>query len=407
MQVKPNLRFTLFFGFKKRRNKMKIKEIISDERVAEKLNKDGIFEATEVQREAIPVIMNNRDAIIQSETGSGKTLAFVLPIIENIRGNGIEALIVAPTRELAKQITHVFNKYSRFKAVSIYGGTSVINQIRDLKKANIVVGTPGRLLDLMNRKELHINKIKYLVLDEADRMLDMGFIDDIERIIRATNREKQTLLFSATIPKKIIEIGKKYMKNPKRIVIERRITSAKQIHKFYVVSFKEKFSLLVHLLQKQDADLSLIFCATKKMTDNLARELKRYGISAGAIHGDMSQKQRETMLNNFRQKRINVLVATDVAARGLDIDDITHIYNFDIPKEVIMYTHRAGRTARMGNEGKVISLISEKDYLLFREILEKNEIEEMEKPEFQKLFFKMDKEERYNYPRRYGRRIRR
>ncbi|RLF47011.1 MAG: ATP-dependent helicase [Thermoplasmata archaeon] len=370
---------------------MKIEEIVSDKRVVELLHKDGIVEATKVQEKSIPLIMDGKDVVVQSETGSGKTLAFVLPIIENISGDKIEALVIAPTRELAKQITYVFKRYSQFNAVSIYGGVSITNQIKNLKTANIIVGTPGRLLDLLDRGELHIDEIKYLVLDEADRMLDMGFIDDIEKIMKRTNENRQTLLFSATIPKEVIDMSNRYMIEPAKVMIKGVVTTAKLCHKFYVVSFKEKFSLLVHLLQTKDANLSLIFCATKKMADNLARELQRYDIRAKAIHGDLSQNQREQVLHDFRQKRIDVLVATDVAARGLDIDDITHIYNFDLPNEILMYTHRAGRTARMGNEGEVISLVSEKDYLLFGKIKKTENIEEMKKPNFRRLFFKMEK----------------
>ncbi len=370
---------------------MKIEEIVSDKRVVELLHKDGIVEATKVQEKSIPLIMDGKDVVVQSETGSGKTLAFVLPIIENISGDKIEALVIAPTRELAKQITYVFKRYSRFNAVSIYGGVSITNQIKNLRTANIIVGTPGRLLDLLDRGELHIDEIKYLVLDEADRMLDMGFIDDIEKIMKRTNKNRQTLLFSATIPKEVIDMSNRYMVEPAKVMIKGVVTTAKLCHKFYVVSFKEKFSLLVHLLQTKEANLSLIFCATRKMADNLARELQRYDVRAKAIHGDLSQNQREQVLHDFRRKRIDVLVATDVAARGLDIDDITHIYNFDLPNEILMYTHRAGRTARMGNEGEVISLVSEKDYLLFGKIKRTKNIEEMKKPNFRRLFFKMEK----------------
>ncbi|MCD6512493.1 MAG: DEAD/DEAH box helicase [Thermoplasmata archaeon] len=371
---------------------MKMKEIIENDSIALKLEKDGITEATHVQEKAIPVIMEGNDVVVKSETGSGKTLAFVLPIIENIEGNGIEALVIAPTRELAKQITGVFNRYSKFRATAIYGGVSISNQINELKRTNIVVGTPGRLLDLIRRQELNLKNVKYLVLDEADRMLDMGFIDDIESIIKATKRERQTMLFSATIPEQVVKISKKYMKNAEKIMIEGRVTSEKQEHMFYVVSFNEKFSLLVHLLKKNNDGISLIFCATKRMTDNVAKELRKNGIKSGAIHGDMSQKQREEMLKRFRKREIDVLVATDVAARGLDIDNIGYIYNFDVPREEEMYVHRAGRTARMGNEGRIISLVSEKDYTLFGRIARKNdEIKEMKKPDFERVHFRMEK----------------
>jgi len=376
---------------------MKIGKMVKDRNIVENLARDDIVDATEVQEKAIPVIMEGKDAVVQSETGSGKTLAFVLPIAEKLRGEGIKALVIAPTRELAKQITSVFKKYTHLKSVSIYGGVSISRQIEELQHANVAVGTPGRLLDLIERGELRLSGIQFLVLDEADRMLDMGFIEDIEKIIEATNEHRQTLLFSATIPDEVIRISRKYMKNPIKILIERKTTTVKQKHLFYVVSVNEKFSLLVHLLKNSNGSHSLIFCATKKMADSVAAQLKMYGIKAEAIHGDLTQKQREQVLHKFRKKMVRALVATDVAARGLDIDGITHVYNFDVPNEIEMYTHRAGRTARMGNEGMVISIVSDKDYVLFGRIHRaKGNLEEVEKPQFQKIPFKID---RYNKKR--------
>jgi len=376
---------------------MKIEEMISDKKLAEKLTKDGIIEATEVQERAIPLIMQGKDAVVQSETGSGKTLAFVLPIAENINEGSLKALIVVPTRELAKQITDVFKKYTELRTISIYGGVSITRQIEGLQNANVAVGTPGRLLDLLNRGKLKLNEIEFFVLDEADRMLDMGFIDDIEKIIRASSVKRQTMLFSATMPEEVVMMSRKYMHEPEKILIGKKTTTAKQKHMFYVVSVNEKFSLLVHLLQGGNGSHSLIFCATKRMTDSVAKQLKKHGIRAEAIHGDLSQKQREDVLYKFRKKEINTLVATDVAARGLDIDGITHIYNFDLPREIEMYTHRAGRTARMGNEGEVISIVSDRDYVLFGKIYKaKGGMEEMKKPSFQEIPFKVNK--------RYGRR---
>jgi len=371
--------------------------MISDKKLAEKLTKDGIIEATEVQERAIPLIMQGKDAVVQSETGSGKTLAFVLPIAENINEGSLKALIVVPTRELAKQITDVFKKYTELRTISIYGGVSITRQIEGLQNANVAVGTPGRLLDLLNRGKLKLNEIEFFVLDEADRMLDMGFIDDIEKIIRASSEKRQTMLFSATMPEEVVMMSRKYMHEPEKILIGKKTTTAKQKHMFYVVSVNEKFSLLVHLLQGGNGSHSLIFCATKRMTDSVAKQLKKHGIRAEAIHGDLSQKQREDVLYKFRKKEINTLVATDVAARGLDIDGITHIYNFDLPREIEMYTHRAGRTARMGNEGEVISIVSDRDYVLFGKIYKaKGGIKEMKKPSFQEIPFKVNK--------RYGRR---
>lgn len=367
---------------------MKIEELINNKKIIEKLTIDGIIEATAVQEKVIPIIMGSKDVIVSSETGSGKTLAFVLPIAENI-GNKLEAIVIVPTRELAKQITYVFRRYTNHKAVSIYGGTSISNQIEKLKNANIVVGTPGRLLDLLGRNKLKLDKIRFLVLDEADRMLDMGFIGDIEKILKVMSQRRQTLLFSATISKQVLKLSKKYMKDPEKILIEKRITTTKQKHKFYVISNNEKFSLLVYLLKTSEH--SLVFCATKRTTGIVAIQLRKQGINADAIHGDLSQKQRETVLQNFRLKNINVLVATDVAARGLDIDDITHVYNFDLPGDGDMYVHRAGRTARMGREGEVISFVSEENYVFFSRIYKIGEIKEMEKPSFPKIPFRIEK----------------
>lgn len=343
---------------------MKIEEIINDKEVISKLSKDGIIEATKVQEKAIPIITKGKDSIIQSETGSGKTLVFVLSIVENIDRKGLRALIVVPTRELAKQITHVFLKYTNLKTVSIYGG--VPTNMQKLEEANVAVGTPGRLIDLLNKGKLVLNNIQFFILDEADRMLDMGFITDIEKIIEACNKERQTVFFSATVSKEVLRIGNKYMKQPEKVFIERSITKAK--HKYYVVSANEKFSLLLNLLKSNNSH-SLVFCATKKTVKNVAKQLRKNDIKAGAIHGYLNQRQRENVLNKFRKKWINVLVATDVAARGLDIKGITHIYNFDIPNGVDMYIHRAGRTARMGSEGKIISFVRQKEYLKYMEII--------------------------------------
>ncbi len=383
---------------------MEIEKLVDNKETVGKLARDGIVHATEVQEKAIPVIMKGKDAVVQSETGSGKTLAFVLPITEKLRGKGVKALVITPTRELAKQITSVFRRYTHLKPVSIYGGVSIGKQIEELKYANVAVGTPGRLLDLIERGELDLRKIQFLVIDEADRMLDMGFIDDIEKIIRVTNNERQTLLFSATIPEEVVRISRKYMKEPAKVLIERKTTTVKQKHLFYVVSLNEKFSLLVHLLKNSNGSHSLIFCATKKMTDSVAKQLKMHGIRADAIHGDLSQRQREEVLKKFRKKETKVLVATDVAARGLDIDGITHVYNFDLPREIEMYTHRAGRTARMGREGVVISIVSDKDYVLFGRIYRaKGGLEEMKKPSFQEIPFRINSYNRKRQGKRFYR----
>ncbi len=328
------------------------------------LTKHGIDFPTPVQEKLIPLITAGRDVIAQSETGSGKTLSYALPILDRMeRGEGLTTLILAPTRELALQISEEFVKFSHGKRLGItpvYGGTSLTEQIRKLRQTNIIVGTPGRLLDLLQRGELHFQTIKHLVFDEADRMLDMGFLPDIDRILRFVPKRRQTLLLSATLPNEIVRVSQKYLVNPEGIELPSAVKPEFLQQTYFQTNTEQKLSLLIHLL-RAERDLALVFCNRKHITSKLVRKLSHNGVQAKCLHGDMSQNQRERVTADFRQKKFNVLVATDVAARGLHIDDVTHVYNYEIPRDVDSYTHRVGRTARAGKRGEAISLVATDD----------------------------------------------
>ena len=337
------------------------------------LEKHGITVATPIQREIIPAIFEGRDVIAQSETGSGKTLSFALPLIERTnRSDGTTALVLAPTRELAVQIANELVKFSQGKHLGVtpvYGGVSISQQIQKLRKTNIIVATPGRLLDLLNRGSVHLDAIRYLVLDEADRMLDMGFIRDIEKIIRHVPQQRQTMLFSATISKDILHLSQKYLKNPKHVQLANTVKPELLHQTYYQTTADRKLSLLIHLL-KNERDLALVFCNRKHITSKLSRQITQQGVQAKCLHGDLSQSQRERVTADFKHKKFSILVATDVAARGLHIDDITHVYNYEIPRDVESYTHRVGRTARAGKNGEAISLVaSEEERKFFKQIL--------------------------------------
>ncbi|HUL43713.1 MAG TPA: DEAD/DEAH box helicase [Bacteroidota bacterium] len=337
------------------------------------LAKHAITAPTPIQRGLIPLVTDGRDVVAQSETGSGKTLGFALPLIEKIqRRDGIAALILAPTRELAMQIAQEFIKFSHGKHLGItpvYGGVSVNEQVKQLRQTNIIVGTPGRLLDLIQRGALALATIRHLVFDEADRMLDMGFLPDIERILRHVPKQRQTLLLSATLPKEIIRVSHKYLTNPERLEFAAAVKPEFLQQTYYQTHSEQKLPLLMHLL-KSERDLSLVFCNRKHITSKLARKLTNNGVQAKCLHGDMSQNQRERVTVDFRQKKFKVLVATDVAARGLHIDDITHVYNYEIPRDVDTYTHRVGRTARAGKRGEAISLVAtDEEKQFFKQVL--------------------------------------
>ena len=337
------------------------------------LTKHGITTPTPIQQELIPLIADGRDVIAQSETGSGKTLGFALPLIDKLqRQDGLSVLVLAPTRELTLQLSEEFIKFSHGKHLNItpvYGGVSISEQVKKLRQTNIIVGTPGRLLDLINRGNIHLGTIRHLVFDEADRMLDMGFLPDIERILRHVPKERQTLLLSATLPAEIIKISQKYLTNPKRIEFASIVKPDLLYQTYYQTNTKQKLSLLISLLQSE-RDLALVFCNRKHVTSKLARTLSNNGVHARCLHGNLSQKQRERVTADFRAKKFNVLIATDVAARGLHIDDITHVYNYEIPRDVDSYTHRVGRTARAGKLGEAVSLVAtEEERQFFKKVL--------------------------------------
>ncbi|MDP4039207.1 MAG: DEAD/DEAH box helicase [Candidatus Pacearchaeota archaeon] len=338
--------------------------------------KEAKFEKpSEIQEKSIPLISKGLDIIGESATGSGKTLAFGVGIINKIeRGKGIQALILTPTRELALQVSsslEFFSKYKPFEIVTIYGGVGIDNQIKKLKTAEVVVGTPGRILDHLQRRTIDFMNLKILVLDEADRMVDMGFVRDVEKIIGQCPIKRQTLLFSATISSETDYIAKKFMKKPVEVRAESRVDATKLTQIYYDVDNKIKFSALVTLLKNDRTGLVMVFCNTKANTDFVAKNLKFAGIDAHAIHGGFSQEKRERALKSFHSKYAHVLVCTDVAARGLDIKKVSHVYNYDLPKEPNQYIHRVGRTARAGEEGKAISLVSSRDYDNFANILNK------------------------------------
>ncbi len=333
----------------------------------------GFKEPTEIQKKTIPPILEGKDVVGQSATGSGKTLAFGCGILEQvIAKKGLQALVLTPTRELAQQVKKDLDALSydqTLRIALVYGGVSLSPQIDALKRAEIVVATPGRLLDHLNRKTVKLDKISILVLDEADRMLDMGFIDDVEQIIKNCGFERQTLLFSATIPSRIKALAKKYMKNPLNLSAKKFVDHSKLKQEYYNVQREIKPSLLAYLLEKENFKLAMIFCNTRKTVDYVARKLRSAKINAIGIHGGISQYMRNKALTSFRKSQQGVLVCTDVAARGLHIDNVSHIYNYDLPQNPIDYIHRIGRTARAGKKGKVINLLCQRDHENFRKIL--------------------------------------
>jgi len=337
------------------------------------LERYGITIATPIQQKIIPAIIAGRDILAQSETGSGKTISFAVPIIEKIdREGGLTALILVPTRELCVQITGEFSKFSFGKhlgVTAVYGGVSIENQIRRMRNTNIVVATPGRLLDLLERRAIRLDKVSFLVFDEADRMLDMGFIKDIELILKRMPHKRQTMLFSATVSKEIAQLSRKYLNDPVNVKLDSAVKPEFLRQTYYQTNPEAKLPLLVYLL-KHERDLALVFCNRKYSTSKLAKKLSEQGVKAECLHGDMSQAQRERVTAAFRHKRINVLIATDVASRGLHIEDITHVYNYEIPKDVDSYTHRVGRTARAGKKGEAISLVTGgEEQKFFKQIL--------------------------------------
>ena len=340
------------------------------------------------QAQAITPLLEGKDVIGQAQTGTGKTAAFGLPMVERLNPElrKVQGLVLVPTRELALQVAQnmiQFAKYRRLRVLPVYGGASIERQVRELQcGAQIVVGTPGRVIDLMKRGVLNLVCAKFVVLDEADRMLDMGFIDDISFILSKAPTVRQTSLFSATIDKTVMNVCNRYMRNPIKILVSKDeigLTQMKQLYK--MVNQSSKFDALCDIIKEEHVERAIIFCRTRHETSKIADKLSKKGYYSQALHAGFTQGQRERVIGAFRTGRLNLLVATDVAARGLDIEGITHIINFDVPMEPQVYFHRVGRTARKGSDGTAITLVSYGEMGDFNNIkaLTKTKIEEMAK----------------------------
>ena len=330
----------------------------------------GFTKPTPVQEESIPMLINeDRDLIGLAQTGTGKTAAFGLPMIHRIdvKKNIVQGLVIAPTRELCVQISNDFKAFSKYikglSVATIYGGASMDKQSKEIRSgAQIVVATPGRLMDMMKRRMIKINHVSYVVLDEADEMLNMGFKEDIDGILEHTPEEKSTWLFSATMPKEVAKISKSYMSNPLEITVGHKNVGAENIeHIYYNVNERDRYKAVKRILDFNPNIYGLIFCRTRRTTQEVADKLLKEGYSAAPLHGDLSQMQRDKAMEKFRDKTIQVLVATDVAARGIDVNNISHVINYHLPDESESYTHRSGRTARAGNKGVSIAIVSNRD----------------------------------------------
>ncbi len=328
----------------------------------------GFEEATPVQEQVIPRMLAGGDVIAQAQTGTGKTAAFGLPILQHLdtSANYPQALILAPTRELAVQVAEALHRMGRYRGVSslaIYGGQPIERQLRALQHGvQVVIGTPGRVMDHIRRGTLALDRVSTVVLDEADEMLDMGFIEDVEFILEHVPSERQTGLFSATMPPRIVELARKYMRAPERVTIEKETVTVPQVRQvYYDVSGREKLDALTRILDYETPASTIIFCARKSDADMLGESLQGRGYSAEVLHGDLSQIQRDRVMNRFRSGQVEILVATDVAARGLDIADVSHVINYDIPWDPESYVHRIGRTGRAGREGDAITLVTPRE----------------------------------------------
>ncbi len=357
---------------------MKFRELNIIEPILRALDEQGYDEPSPIQEKAIPVLLKGHDILGSAQTGTGKTAAFAIPIIQELselteKRSYIKTLVLAPTRELASQIKDSFVDYSRgmpLKTTVIFGGVRQKKQTDSLAKGvDILVATPGRLLDLINQGFIDLSRIKHFVLDEADRMLDMGFVKDVEKIMKLIPKKRQTMLFSATMPKEIIVLSRKILTDPIRIAVKPVESTLDVIaQSVYKVSKKDKVNLLIHLLKNREMTSTLVFTRTKQWANRVTKALAQVGIKAEAIHGNKSQAARERALKNFKTKRIDVLVATDIAARGIDIDELSHVINYDLPEVPETYIHRIGRTGRAGFSGVALSFCSKEEADLLRDI---------------------------------------
>ncbi|MDM5340917.1 DEAD/DEAH box helicase [Fictibacillus enclensis] len=372
-------------------------------RLLESLKNQGIYEPTPIQEQVIPLLLEGTDVIAKSQTGTGKTMAFALPVLQRIdpEVKNVQALIVAPTRELAIQVAEEVRKLSEpmgIDVLSVYGGQDVVAQIHKLGgHVQIIIATPGRLLDHVRRGTVDLSQTSMLVLDEADQMLHIGFLEDVEEIIRQTSKERQTMLFSATMPPEIVKLAETYLNHPKEISIRKKEITVKEIRQRVIeTTDRSKQDDLKKLLRMHRPYLAIIFCRTKRRVSKLYEALREAGLEADELHGDLSQAKREAAMQRFRQGETRFLIATDVAARGLDVEGVTHVINYDIPHDTESYIHRIGRTGRAGSKGLAITLVAQKDrkYLeliekgirqpIQKQVLEKPERKDIISPEAKK-----------------------
>jgi ATP-dependent RNA helicase DeaD len=367
----------------------KFKELGISATIIHALSDMGFEEPTPIQAQAIPLVLSGKDLVGQAQTGTGKTAAFGIPLLENIKTStgATYGIILAPTRELAIQVAEEMNKLGQFSNINtlpIYGGQDIQRQIKALqRKPQIIVATPGRLMDHMERRTIKLTDIKMVVLDEADEMLNMGFIEDIEKILSATPDSRQTLLFSATMPRQIQNLAQKFLKEPALISVKTKEVTVPLIEQYYMeLQDRQKFDVLCRLLDIQSPELAIVFGRTKRRVDELFEALKKRGYSAEGIHGDLTQPKRDAVIRQFREGTIEILVATDVAARGLDVSGVTHVYNFDIPQDPESYVHRVGRTGRAGQTGSAMTFVipRELEHLRSIERLTKRKIVRMPVP---------------------------
>lgn len=356
---------------------LKFEEMNLSDDIVRAVKDMGFEEATPIQSQAISIIMEGRDIIGQSQTGTGKTAAFGLPCLEMLdsEDKGLQALILCPTRELAIQVSEEFRKFLKYKenikVIPIYGGQPIDRQITALKKGvQIIIGTPGRVMDHMRRHTIKMNTVKYVVLDEADEMLDMGFRDDIETIMLKMPEERQTVMFSATMSNEILDLSRRYLNDPEYIKVTRKELTVPNIEQAYFdVKEKTKPDALCRIIDMHNPKLSIVFCNTKKRVDEVVEQLQGRGYFAEALHGDLKQQQRDKVMQKFRNGTIEILVATDVAARGIDVDDVDIVFNYDVPQDDEYYVHRIGRTGRAGKSGKAFTFCVGKEIYKLRDIM--------------------------------------
>jgi len=332
----------------------------------------GITSPTNVQEKSLPLLLEGKDLVVRAKTGSGKTIAFLLPILQKLQNTPtLQAMILVPTRELAQQIWKEIRKLDKnVKALEIYGGVGINPQIDALRAgAQIIIATPGRVLDHIQRRTINFKTLQFAVLDEADRMLDMGFIDDVREILKHTPATKQMMLFSATMPEAVVRLSQEYMVSPEQLILDQDEITVNKIRQIcYGVDKREKLNTLVKILKKNQVQKCMVFCNTKSWADTLARILRGKRFRVGTIHSDLSQNRRLQVIEDFKKGLFNVLVATDVAARGLHIDDVTHVVNYDLPRNPKDYVHRIGRTGRAGDDGDAITLITQQDEPLLKNV---------------------------------------